>query len=117
MIPTTKKVAMVAVVAVDKNPLKVLVSGSRGLIGSSLVLFLEEKGHLVSRLACEEIDTAPLEGFDVVVHLCGRSIRSRWTKKVKREIWESREGTTQRLADRVACLKQPPKLFLSASAL
>src|SRR5207247_3923459 len=63
--------------------LKVIVSGSHGLIGSALVDSLEADGHQVTRLVRDgadgvpwdpmagTIDAAGLEGHDAVVHLAG----------------------------------------------
>lgn len=116
------------------KPLKILVSGSKGLIGSSLVDFLESLGHEVWRLVRKkedqqkvtdvlyntetgEVNRSALEGFDAVVHLWGRSIQDRWTKKIKKEVLLSRYETTKQLAKVLASLQRSPKAFLCASAI
>ncbi len=100
---------------IDK-PLRVLITGASGLVGSALSVFLQEKGHVV--LPYTRQTSMDLEGFDVVVHLAGESISSGfWTKRKKKKIWESRiEGTKKLVAD-LNVLKKPPRLFISASAV
>lgn len=113
--------------------MKVLISGSSGLIGSGLAAALEQRGHQVLRLsrnggngesevgwdlAAETIDREKMEGIDAVVHLAGEGISAqRWTEDFKRRIRESRITGTELLVRAVCGLKQPPKVFLSASAV
>ncbi|HEV2175715.1 MAG TPA: TIGR01777 family oxidoreductase [Terriglobia bacterium] len=114
--------------------MKILVSGSSGLIGSALVPFLTTGGHAVVRLvragrsAAAEgipwdpstgaIDAAKLEGFDAVVHLAGESIAAaRWTPEQKVRIHESRVKGTRLLAETLARLARPPRALVCASAV
>ncbi len=114
--------------------MKVLISGSRGLIGSALIPVLKKKGHEVTRLVRSRpmrkknkvrwdpanglLDPAQLEGFDAVVHLAGESIaKGRWTVKRKAKIHDSRVQGTKLLCQTLARLKQPPKVLISASAI
>lgn len=114
--------------------LKILVSGSNGLIGSHLVNFLKVAGHdvwtLIRRqsdppeeksilfdLDTGETERSKLEGFDAVVHLWGKNIDERWTKKNKQELLASRFESTKRLAQVMGTLQNPPKAFLCASAI
>lgn len=113
--------------------MKVLVTGSTGLIGSAFVKALHAQGHQVVRLvraplASSEpvvkwdpvvgtIDTAGLEGLDAVVHLAGETIARRWTAARKRNIRASRVAGTQLLAQTLARLAHPPKTLISASAI
>jgi hypothetical protein len=112
--------------------MKILVSGSRGLVGSSLVPFLQSKGHEVVRLvrgeprageivwhpAKREIESSQLDGFDAVVHLAGDNIASgRWTAAKKAAIRESRVNGTKFLCETLASLKKPPEVIVSGSAI
>jgi uncharacterized protein (TIGR01777 family) len=114
--------------------MKILISGSHGLVGKALVSSLVEDGHEVVRLvrsghslgALEiewhpnqgRIDAQRLEGFEAVFHLAGESIASgRWTDEKKRAIRDSRTKGTRLLSETIAQLSQPPSVFISASAI
>lgn len=112
--------------------MKILVSGSRGLVGSSLVPSLIEDGHEVVRLVRSypqsgdimwnpergEITASDLEGFDAVVHLAGDNIASgRWTAQKKNAIRSSRIDGTKLLCSTLATLKNKPEVVVSASAI
>ncbi len=114
-------------------PLRVLVSGSTGLIGSDLVTFLRAAGHEVIRLVRGkvrpgdraigwnpergEIDPATLEDFDAVVHLAGAPIFGRFSDAHKRRVMDSRRDGTGLLARTLAGLTRPPRVLVSASAM
>lgn len=113
--------------------MRVLVSGSSGLIGSALVKKLEEEGHEVGRLVRRqpksahevrwdpgrlEIDREGLEGWGAVVHLAGENIAGgRWTAARKKRIRESRVLGTGLLSDALAGLTDPPTTYVCASAI
>ena len=116
------------------QPMKILISGSHGLVGSALARSLTEDGHEVARLVRHQstpgsfeiewhpnqgrIDPQRLEGFDAVVHLAGESIASgRWNDEKKRSIRESRTKGTLLLSETLARLAHPPSVFISASAI
>jgi hypothetical protein len=111
----------------------VVVTGSRGLVGSALIPFLTTGGHRVTRLvrgAAAGPDEAiwdpgkglteplRLDGVDAVVHLAGENIAAgRWTPARKAAIRQSRVEGTRRLCEAMACLTHPPKVLVSASAV
>ena len=114
--------------------MKILISGSQGLVGSALVKSLVEDGDEVVRLVRRErafgatevewhpnhgiIDAEKLEGCDAVIHLAGENIASgRWTDEKKHAIRESRVKGTSLLSQTLAKLSRPPSVFLSASAI
>lgn len=114
--------------------MKILVSGSHGLVGTALVHSLTGDGHEVIRLVRGEhalgapevgwqpqqgrIDVEHLEGIHAVVHLAGENIASgRWSAEKKKAIRESRVKGTALLSDALARLSRPPSVFLSASAI
>ena len=112
---------------------KVLVSGSTGLIGSALAVHLTQKGEQVVRLVrakstgnseilwnpvARVLDVKNLGGFDAVVHLAGDPIaKGRWTPEKKASIRDSRIKGTRFLAESLAKLSNPPKAFACASAI
>ncbi len=114
--------------------MKVLISGSTGLIGSALISTLTTAGHDVVRLVrsapksdgsevywdpeSERIDTVGLEGMDAVVHLAGENIGSgRWTRNKKARIFDSRVKGTRLLCESLANLNHPPQVLICASAI
>ena len=114
--------------------MKILISGSHGLVGKALGNLLVEDGHEVVRLVRKghtlgtleiewhpnhgRIDAQRLGGIDAVFHLAGESIASgRWTDEKKRAIRESRTKGTTLLSETLARLSQPPTVFVSASAI
>ena len=58
-----------------------------------------------------------MEGYDAFVHLSGESINGRWTSSKKKKIIDSRIIPTRFLAECLSKLKNPPKSFISASAI
>lgn len=111
--------------------MKVLVTGSHGLIASALIPRLERDGHTVTRLVRQApgpgelrwdpvagtIDRDGLEGHDAVVHLAGVGIGDhRWTDEHKRAVVESRVTATRLLSEAIAGLDRKPVL-VSGSAV
>ena len=112
---------------------RIAVAGASGLIGSALVRSLTADGHEVVRLVrraargeeevCwdpegQYIDAAGLLGCDAVVNLAGAGIGDhRWTDAYKRTLRDSRVLGTAALAEAVASLPDPPRVFVSGSAI
>src|SRR5213592_3665294 len=113
--------------------MRIVVSGSTGLIGTALVQALKLRSHEVlplvrRRVAVGEqavawdpergmIDRDGLEGIDVVIHLAGENVFGRWSAAKKQRIRESRVQGTRLLSDALAGLTRPPKTLLAASAI
>ncbi len=113
--------------------MKIVVSGSTGLVGSALTPVLASLGHdvvpLVRRptavgeraLAWDPerglIDCDGLEGIDAAIHLAGENVFGRWSPAKKQRIRESRVRGTRLLSDALAGLTRPPKTLLAASAI
>jgi len=116
------------------QPLTILISGSRGHLGSALIPLLESRGHRIRRLvraprpagpdqvawdpAAGAIDAAALEGIDAAINLIGERIAAvRWTRAKKIRLYTSRIVGTRLLAETLAGLPRRPRVFLSASAV
>lgn len=111
--------------------MRILVSGSSGLIGAQLTERLLADGHSVLRLVRRaglpdsvlwnpeqgELDAQPLDGCDAVIHLCGDNIGDgRWTVEKKHRIRSSRIESTRLLSEKIATLQNPPRVLIAASA-
>jgi uncharacterized protein len=113
--------------------MKILVSGSHGLVGSALIASLRSSDQEVLALVRtapknrseiewhpnqESLQQPALEGMDTVVHLAGESIaEGRWSDEKKRRIRESRVKGTALLSEALANLEHPPRVFICASAI
>jgi len=120
--------------------MKVLISGSTGLIGSALARALRQQSHEVAALtrpdtrdrstgapaADQRVAWNPeagtldqnADGADAVVHLAGASIAGgRWTDERKKVLRDSRVATTHSLIDSLKKLSRPPRIFIGGSAI
>ncbi len=113
--------------------MKILISGASGLVGTHLIPTLLAKGNQVYKLVRREprgmdeirwdaekgfTDEEQLENFDAVVHLAGDNVASEnWSDEKKRSIRESRTVGTRVLVDALKRRINPPKHFISASAI
>jgi hypothetical protein len=113
--------------------MNILITGGTGLIGSCFIkqfrchtftvltrfpskakVQLPESSEFISSL--DELHN--LDNFDAVINLVGEPIiDKRWSAKQKIIITQSRLQITRRLVELIAGSKQPPKVFLSGSAI
>lgn len=114
------------------QPMRILISGSSGLVAESLIPALTTAGHTWIPLVRTqgipktrywnpergEADPKILEGIDAVLHLGGEPIgEGAWTPEKKARILQSRVLGTRLLAQAIRKAHTPPKVFLSASAI
>ena len=112
--------------------MKILVTGSTGLVGAALVARLTASGHRVLPLrrgtagSASEAFWNPETGqvhfpasvtLDAVVHLAGENIAQRWTPAAKARIRASRVDATRLLCEALVKLPRPPRVFVCASAV
>lgn len=111
--------------------MNILISGASGLIGKALTLHLREQGHSVQILK-RNVSGAPLTWqpenkqivldpslpIDAVINLNGVNIGDKpWSKQRKIDIIKSRVDSTSLLAETMASIPNPPKVFINASAI
>jgi uncharacterized protein (TIGR01777 family) len=120
--------------------MRILVSGSTGFLGTSLIETLEREGHTIARLVrpdakqrnaagafaqtvrwdpvAGQFDAATAEGADALVHLAGASIADgRWNASRKRLLQMSRIDATRHLMGALSKLQRPPASIVAASAI
>lgn len=114
--------------------MKILVTGSSGLVGSHLVPVLRTLGHHVVRLVRDksrmaeglaywdpaggQVDAAALHECDAAVNLAGESIAAgRWSEKRKQAIRTSRTSATRAIAQALAALPPKRRVLVNASAI
>ncbi len=116
--------------------MRILISGSSGLIGTAIAAALAPDGHTIQRLVrpgtksqprtgdvrwdptSGELDAGAAEGADAVVNLAGASIgEGRWTAARKELLRASRIDSTRHLVRALGKLQEPPRVFVSASAV
>src|SRR6266478_7446689 len=118
--------------------MKILVTGSSGLVGTALGSVLARAGHTVCRLVRPQsaAGEGATEGFavawnpetgelggagvgaDAVVNLAGASIADgRWSKQRKELLRGSRIDTTRALVNALAKMNARPSVLVSASAI
>jgi len=112
---------------------KILLSGGSGFIGGHLCDALLQKGYKVVvldrrppkqavqfiqiDLTKEKPAKEVFEDAQGLIHLVGKNIFTRWSPKVKKEIYDSRILSTRNLVSVLEKLSQKPKVFVSASAV
>jgi uncharacterized protein (TIGR01777 family) len=115
--------------------MKILITGSTGLVGTAITQDLQRAGHTVCRLVRPGTSPGSSPGFDVnwnpatgelggaavgadaVVNLAGASIADgRWTPQRKALLRSSRIDTTRALVQALAKMSARPRVLVSASA-
>jgi len=122
---------------VQKQAMRILITGATGLVGQELCRQLLNEGIAINYLTTSpekvedkqnykgfvwdaetgQIDTACLEGVTSIVHLAGASIAERWTDSYKKVILESRTKTAELLFKTLQTTPNQVEQFVSASAI
>jgi uncharacterized protein len=114
-------------------PLKVIVAGGTGFLGSALVSQLTAEGHDVTVLTRRprgphDVEWKPdgtagewartIDGADAVINLAGESIAGGyWSAERKRRIDESRMVATRSIVAAIKAAARKPVVLLNASAI
>jgi len=105
--------------------MNIKITGQSGYLGNLVKNVLSQNGHNVSPIKRSQLygDIEQLQneisGTDVVIHLAGSPILTRWNQKNKKMITDSRVVTTQNLTKAIAILhpEHRPKKLIQASAI
>jgi uncharacterized protein (TIGR01777 family) len=117
--------------------MKIMVCGGGGFIGQNLARYLLEQGNKVVILDRNKskVTSPALQSFQIdllrpdlfsqtwfedveaVINLSGKDIFTFWSKKARKEIWESRITVNKNLIRFIAGLEKRPSVFISASAV
>ena len=112
--------------------MRIIVAGGSGFLGGALVRAWRHDGHEVKVLtrhpaSADDVPWAPgsgnawitvLERVDAVVNLAGEGIADeRWTAARQTAILRSRVTATRAIAEAIRDCAQPPRIFISASAI
>ncbi|MCC6549274.1 MAG: TIGR01777 family protein [Ignavibacteriaceae bacterium] len=118
---------------------KIVITGGTGLIGGILFKMFSERGDQVYLFSRNPDDakrkipgaagylkwrgnnfdySAELEGTDAVIHLAGANVAGqKWNAAYKKEIFDSRIGSTRALVEAMKKLKNKPEVFVCSSAV
>jgi hypothetical protein len=111
--------------------MKILITGSTGLVGSALIPNLVASGHEVIRAVrrptqgpgevywnpeAGEVAASRLSGIDAAINLAGENIFGKWTEEKKKRIYDSRVVGSRKLAEAMAQLDPKPRVLIIASA-
>ena len=119
--------------------MKLLITGATGVIGQKIIKRVTENSFEINFLTTRRsklksiknangffwnpnkniIDLNCFNGVDSIIHLSGKNISKRWTKKQKKRIYESRVLSTKLLFNSIRELKLTHKInsFICASAI
>lgn len=108
---------------------KFLITGGTGFIGSKLVDAIKNQCSEITILSrnskisdnksisyIKNLDEKEFN-YDVIINLSGEKIATRWNKKNKEQITDSRIKITKQIVDKIQNSKQKPKIFISGSAI
>jgi uncharacterized protein len=111
--------------------MKVVLTGSSGLLGRALVSSLRDDGHEVVRLvrrppaapdearwdpSTGHVEPAALPGADAVINLAGPGLGDRpWTPARKRMLLDDRVSATRTITEAMAAAEPRPRVLLSMS--
>jgi NAD dependent epimerase/dehydratase family enzyme len=122
---------METLAVLNNRPLRIVLPGGSGLLGTLLARHFRERGHHVTVLTRSPY-AAPwqtvhwdgehlgswtdcLDGADVCINLTGRSINCRHNAANRQAIYDSRIGSTRMLGEVIARLVEPPRVWMNAS--
>ncbi len=109
---------------------KIVIAGGTGFLGEELEKYFVAKRYQVKILTRNPIASnhqewdgqhlGPwvdhIEGADILINLCGKSVDCRYTPQNKKAIHDSRLITTRLLNEAIGLCSTPPSIFMNASS-
>lgn len=103
---------------------KIVLAGGTGFLGSFLasrfktagyevIIISRNTGHVLWKDKEGIVDA--LNSADMVINLAGKSVDCRYNEKNRREILESRIGTTKAIGEAIQKCSFPPKVWINSS--
>jgi uncharacterized protein (TIGR01777 family) len=98
---------------------KITLIGASGFIGRHLNEALQKRGDTIAAVSLRDMNTVKreCEGADAVVNVAGESVAQKWTSAAKERIRSSREALPREVIASFAAMRNPPKAYISASAV
>ena len=116
---------------VNTQPLRIVLPGGSGQVGSVLARHFHSQGHDIVVLA-RTAGRAPwrivpwngetlgpwteaIDNADLVINLAGRSVNCRYSQSNRRAIKESRTRTARPIGEAISRASHPPRIWMNAS--
>lgn len=102
----------------------IVIAGGTGFIGEFLTNRFRQQGYQVSIISRQHSSVSwnnkeevveLIDGCDVLINLAGKSVNCRYNDANRKEIFNSRIGTTRQLGEAILQCKMPPKLWINSS--
>ena len=99
--------------------MNIVILGGTGLVGTALTKYFSKQNNIRSFgreiYNSDELLRQNIRWSDVIIQLSGATISKRWTEKYKKEIWNSRIKTNQKLAEIYSETSNNPKVIFASA--
>lgn len=100
----------------------IAISGANGFVGKNLTTFFQTLGYKVLTITRTDLmEPKVLENkinqSEIVINLAGANIIHKWNEEYKKELYNSRIDTTQKIVNAINEQISKPKVFISTSSV